>query len=200
MVKNEFNIVEAGANIGYLSLNFAKRCPDGNVFCFEPDSENFRNLEENVRLNKFNNVTLFKNALGHSSYEAEIFRLYESNPGANRILSKGQIQNVESEMVMVRSLDEIDSHDPFPKIDLIKIDVEGFELFVLQGASSLISKWRPILFVELAEENLKLQGVTSLNLLEYLERLDYKIVDASTMKEPDRGIENHHTDIFCFPI
>src|SRR5687768_11840505 len=62
ILRTHFNIIDAGANIGYLSLYFAKHCQKGLVYSFEPDSENFRNLSRNIELNSFKNIQLYNKA------------------------------------------------------------------------------------------------------------------------------------------
>jgi hypothetical protein len=80
----------------------------------------------------------------------------------------------------------------------LKIDVEGFEIFVLQGAEKLLQRFKPILFIELAEVNLNEHGFTAKMLIEYVERLNYNVLDAKTMDPLDKLKPNHHTDMLCF--
>jgi hypothetical protein len=95
-------------------------------------------------------------------------------------------------------LDEYDSKGCFKTVDLIKIDVEGFELFVLEGARNLILQRRPILFIELVDQNLKLQSCSGQSVIDYLAELNYLIFDAKTMK-PLEESDNYYTDILCYP-
>lgn len=194
----DYGIIDVGANIGYLTLQFATRCKKGAVYAFEPDSETFYKLTQNVNLNKFGNIQLFHTALGSATGTGELYRIYESNPGANRILSQKPAASVPSETVPIATLDEYDSKGSFKAVDLIKIDVEGFELFVLEGARNLILKRKPILFIELVDQNLKLQGCSGHSVIDYLVKLDYVIFDAKTMK-PLEESDNYYTDILCYP-
>jgi hypothetical protein len=63
----------------------------------------------------------------------------------------------------------------FPKIDMIKIDVQGYELFVLEGGKNLINKDRPIIIIEIEEHQLNLTNVKIKELIEYIENLNYYI-------------------------
>ncbi|HEY9487330.1 MAG TPA: FkbM family methyltransferase, partial [Chryseosolibacter sp.] len=189
---------DVGANIGFLTLQFANRCKKGIVYAFEPDSETFYKLTQNVNLNKFGNIQLFHTAIGSKSGTGELYRMYESNPGANRILSQKPAVSVRSETVRITTLDEYDSKGCFKTVDLIKIDVEGFELFVLEGARNLILQRRPILFIELVDQNLKLQSCSGQSVIDYLAELNYLIFDAKTMK-PLEESDNYYTDILCYP-
>jgi hypothetical protein len=78
--------------------------------------------------------------------------------------------------------------------------VEGFELFVLRGAKKMVAKWRPILFVELVEENLRQQNYSGIDLIEYIENLGYSVLDARSMEPIQRYDRRQHTDILCFPL
>lgn len=198
LLKPDFNVIDVGANIGFLTLNFATRCPEGKTYSFEPDSETFSKLKMNVALNRLNNVRLFHTAIGSKAGTGQLYKLYQSNPGANRILPHEHGPAVPSERVEISSLDDLDSEGCFGSVDLIKIDVEGFELFVLEGAHKLISRCKPVLFIELVDQNLKLQGCSSTSVLDYITRLDYLILDAKTMRPLGRS-EDYYTDILCFP-
>ena len=197
LLKDDFNIIDAGANIGYLTLQFARLCPRGMVYSFEPDSKNFQDLVNNVQQNAFGNIQLFQKALGAVAGTATMYSLYRMNPGTNRILATPPEQAIGSEIVEVVALDSLEATNQFNKIDLIKIDVEGFEAFVLQGAEQLIRKMKPLLYVELSEENLQQQGWSCAALVAYIESLGYRVVDAETMLpiDPHRGTVS---DIVCF--
>ena len=198
IIRRDFSVIDLGANIGFLTLEFAKRSPQGTVYSFEPDSETFSKLSRNVNANGFKNIKLFRSAVGSRAGTAELFKMYESNPGANRILPAKPSIAVPSEIIEVVSLDDLDSRGFFPKVDLIKIDVEGYELFALEGARNLIARWQPILFVELVDQNLRLQGCTSAAVIEFLRQMNYLILDARSMK-PLTPSHEHYTDVICFP-
>jgi FkbM family methyltransferase len=198
LLRKDFHVIDVGANIGFLSLNFAVRCPDGMIHSFEPDSDTFYKLRENVRLNGFQNVSVYKKALGSVRATGELYKIYANNPGANRILSAKPPAVIPSEKVEISTLDETDQELGFVRLDLLKIDVEGFELFVIKGGRNLILKRRPILFVELIDQNLAQQGCTAQSMIDYIQQLGYSIVDAQSMS-PLTPSENYYTDIICFP-
>jgi len=198
LIRPDFYIIDAGANIGFLSLYFAKECINGFVYSFEPDSDSFDSLQKSVNRNEFKNIKLFKTALGAEAGTAELFKVYVNNPGANRILSQKPDKETKSEIVEIATLDSFYQKEIFKKIDLIKIDVEGFELFVLRGARQLIDKWKPILFIELADVNLKQQNCSAVEVIEFVEGLGYHVLDAQTMLPIERKTTEYYTDIVCF--
>jgi FkbM family methyltransferase len=198
LVRPNFIVVDIGANIGYTTLNFARICNNGSVYCFEPDSDNYRKLQENIGRNNFPNVNALQIAVGSTSESKTLSKIEKHNPGANRILPTDTHANYDSERVTVRTLDEVANELSIQKIDLIKIDVEGFELFVLKGALHVISKHHPILFVELSEVNLKAHGISTADLVGFIEKLGYEIKDAQTMRPFQKTGQDQHTDIVCF--
>jgi len=199
ILKPDFHIIDAGANIGYLSLQFARRCDKGFVYCFEPETENFHCLSENVRLNGLEKqMKLFKYALGEKPGMATLYKPYRNNPGANRILDRAPEMEAPAEKVEIVPLDTLHDQGVFKKVEVMKIDVEGFELFVLKGARKLIDRWRPILFVELAEVNLNQQNQTAASLINFIQDLGYRIWDARTLGPVDLS-QKIHTDIICLP-
>lgn len=197
-LKSHFHVLDIGANIGLLTLPFAKRCTQGVVYCFEPGSENFRRLNENVKANDMKNVILFKQALGDKSGSSTLYHVEPTNPGMNRILPEKPERELSREVVKVSCLDDLYGTGHFSRADLIKIDAEGFEMLILKGAQKLIKEMRPILFIELADENLKMQGSSALELIGYIENLEYRVFNAKDMSTINKS-EIPYTDVICFP-
>ncbi len=198
LTKSDFVVFDIGANIGYLTLNFARQCKEGHVYSFEPDSCTFLNLQANLKLNNYENITPYQVAVGITSEKMLLSRIERNNPGANRILPQASQTAYDQEWVDVKPLDQIADQLAISRVDLIKVDVEGFELFVLRGAERLIKKYKPILFVELSDVNLRQQGFSSALLIGYIEGLNYEVKDANTMQPIDKSRTDHHTDLLCF--
>ncbi|MBL0742265.1 FkbM family methyltransferase [Chryseolinea lacunae] len=198
-IKPDFTVLDIGTNLGYVALTCAQLCKQGKVYAFEPDTENYAALQQNLALNPFTNVKTFQVALGATAAEGALYKLYSINPGANRILAEAPVQSVGSERVEIKPLDAFKRDGTISKADVLKIDVEGFEIFVLQGAREVLEAWKPLLFVEVAEVNLRQQQYTALDLIRYLESLDYTVLDAATLKAIDLTEENMHVDALCFP-
>jgi FkbM family methyltransferase len=192
-------ILDIGANIGFHTLNFASGCPRGKVYAFEPDTLNFASLKTNIESNRFTNINAMKLALGARTEKRTLYQIYDNNPGGNRILDSEPKVKFRSEEVKMQSLDEVAATLQLNGVDLMKVDVEGFELFVLQGAENLIRKYRPTLFIELAEVNLRQQGCTSRQLIDFLEELGYEIQEAATLAKVDKEKLTYHCDMLCFP-
>jgi FkbM family methyltransferase len=146
---------DVGANVGFFSLLAARLAgPEGRVISFEPIDENVSKLSENVRRNQFGNVRIFPIALGAGNGE-RTFQLSES-PTWGKF--KGVAQEVPNKYVRdisvrVRRLDSLVSVERLPPPDFIKIDVEGAELEVIDGARETLLRHSPILMIELHGTN-----------------------------------------------
>jgi FkbM family methyltransferase len=137
LVKPGGCIVDVGANIGYYLLMFQRALNGhGKVICFEPEPSNLRELRRNIIMNAFSNVELFESAAGEGNGTVGL------SCGINGVVAGHEEGDTT---VRLMSLDCAVRE----KVDLIKIDVEGYEGQVLVGAEGLIKEFRPTLFVEM---------------------------------------------------
>lgn len=140
-------VIEVGANIGIHSIPLAKALSlEGReMVVFEPQRFIFQNLCANLALNGLTNVTAWPWACGASS-EIVYFPLLDysspNNFGGISVRPNAQPGNVAVPCVR---LDDVIGQDP---VSLLKIDVEGYELLVLQGAVETLTRSRPVLYVE----------------------------------------------------
>ena len=134
--------VDAGANIGWLSLVGAKKVGvNGKIFSFEPVPSTHEILKSNKELNQFTQIQLNQFALGNKEENLNIYPEKENRGGAS-ILNHQSENGVEIE---VKTLDSLNLKTA---INVIKIDVEGFELDVLKGGIDTIKKDKPKLIIE----------------------------------------------------
>lgn len=199
LVQPEFHVMDLGANVGYTVLNFAMRCPRGKVYGYEPDSASFGRLQENVRLNDLPHVQVIRKALGDKPGHADLSSLGEHHSGMHRILPPSAA-GLRIETVDVTTVDQEVERLGIQKLDLIKIDVEGYEVFVLEGATRTIRHFRPILYIELVEKNLALHGKSAGDMVKLLTGLGYRILDGRTRAALAGLTPDIETDLLCFPI
>ncbi len=129
-------IFDIGANVGQTAIYFQKRFPGANVFSFEPISSSFKTLINNT--NKFNNVSCFQYALGARNEEKEIS--LNPNSQQNSLVEELQVNNVQKEIIQIKTLDDFCNEKNIDSIDILKIDTEGYEFEVLNGAKSLLDE------------------------------------------------------------
>ncbi|HSY76221.1 MAG TPA: FkbM family methyltransferase, partial [Bacteroidia bacterium] len=103
------------------------------------------------------------------------------------------------ELVDIVKLDDFVKDKQIPKIDLIKIDTEGFEINVLKGAEETLKKNMPILFIEVDNDHLMAQHSSAKDLITYIKSLGYEITADRTGKlvSPSDDLNNCHFDIIC---
>lgn len=138
-------VYDLGANVGYVSLLLARAVgAGGQVFAFEPLPANQARLRRNLELNPRVNVALIPAAAADASGRAA-FALHGSDD-MGHLHSAGSLTD-KSIKVETLALDAFAKSHPAPS--LVKIDVEGAELLVLQGMQQLLRTQQPILFIEL---------------------------------------------------
>lgn len=137
-------VVDVGANIGYYTLLLAQKCKQ--VYAVEPDKDCFEILKKNVEENGFNNVVLFNVAVGDKK-EKNIFIKDSINLGNSRLIGDKR-KTIYDKRVIVNCLKLDDILSKEQKIDLIKIDSQGWEPQVIEGAKKIIKRDSPTLFLE----------------------------------------------------
>lgn len=146
-------IIDIGANIGKYSLVFAEN-PSAEVISFEPEKNNYIALKSNIKYNKIKNITAYN--LGCYNKEKMIkFYLSPINEGGHSVIYDKKCRVTQIKVVR---LDDFLEKIKFGKIDLIKIDVEGVELKVLEGAKKNIKKYRPDIFFEVSRDERKIRS------------------------------------------
>ena len=139
-VREGMVVADVGANIGYLTLFFCRAVgPRGNVFAFEPETDNFRELARTVEHNQIEWCTTLNCACGISDQPAYLAA------GLNGYIQPDSTGLANCRMV---SLDSFVNERKLSNVDLVKIDVEGFEAQVLSGMLEILQHHRPILYVE----------------------------------------------------
>jgi FkbM family methyltransferase len=127
-------VVDVGANIGYYTLIAAKVVgPSGSVHSFEPNSDVRTRLERNVKLNELHNVVVHDQAMTRRSGDIRFYvSAVPENSGISSIVP-GSGLDAEGESVPCTSLDDFVAGLPGGRIDLLKMDIEGAELDVIEG-------------------------------------------------------------------
>ena len=137
MVRADMVVVDVGAGIGYYTLLAADLVGGkGTVYAFEPNPYNYALLVKNVEANECNNVVCLPKAISKKVGFTKLF-LSSVNRGDHRIYDSRDGR--EYITVEVTSLDAF-FEDDLRRIDVIKMDVQGAEMEVLQGMSNLLSK------------------------------------------------------------
>lgn len=162
-------VVDVGANIGYYTILLADKVGrDGKVYAFEPDKTNFEILKKNIELNKLKNVVAVNMAVGRNKGKSKLCRS-EENFGDHKLYNdQSLIPKIKTEVVKIIKLDDFLKKK---KIDLIKIDTQGWEPEVIRGAKELIKKDKPTIFLEYSPASYKLAKLNGKKMMEFLRRI-----------------------------
>jgi len=159
-------VVDAGANIGIYS-QFLSRCvgPTGIVHSFEPSPENFKRLQSATR--KLSNVRLSPAAVGEFSGRTELYLSDRLNVDHRTYMAEGDSRHT----VPIDMLALDDYFKPGQRVDLIKMDIQGYELHALRGATHVLTdNPNAKLLLEFWPYGLKQAGTNWLDLIAALEQ------------------------------
>ena len=160
---------DVGANLGFFALLGAHMTgPDGRVLAFEPAPDNAAAIRHNAEVNGLLNVEVVEKAVAASAGEGRLqvvddqswskLEEYGAHPGTERVLD-----------VPVIALDEEISAGALPPPDVVKIDVEGAEIAVLEGMARTLAEHRPAIICELHD--------THREFVEHIRGAGYRVVN-----------------------
>jgi FkbM family methyltransferase len=146
-------VLDVGAHHGLYTLLASKLVGrDGRVIAFEPSSRERRRLERHLRINRCGNVEIQACALGDYIGEADFYLVEGMHDWCNSLRAPNIEERVSKVRVEVRRLDDVLEGIQWPRVDFIKLDVEGAELSFLHGARRMLcADVRPAILVEVQD-------------------------------------------------
>ena len=148
-------ILDVGANIGLYSICYSKIFSNSIIHSFEPVRKNYQALITNIKSNKIKNIISYKFGLLDKRKnlkigipDAKTHKRYKKNINDGLFSIFAKKKNLKIKLL---SLDDLNKDNFFNKIDFIKIDVEGAESLVLEGAKKTIKKFKPTIQIEFNE-------------------------------------------------
>lgn len=167
-IKDSKYIIDVGANLGNHTVFFSKKCSVKKLLAIEPYPDNFSLLQQNVADNRLSAVICVNEAASDKAGYAVFGNTAQDNLGAVSVTVGA---NKIDGSVKVTTLDSlIQKYKIIP--DFVKIDVEGSELSVLRGMSSVLKKHKPKLWLEVTQETVE-------DVIDILSKSGYLLVDAS---------------------
>jgi len=134
-------VVVAGANIGYFAIIAAGFNKDAMIYGFEPVEDIYDKFNNNIKINNFNNIISINVGLSNSTGMSKI----NLSDGQSSLIDYERGDNLNTASIKTYKLDDyFNNHDKIP--DLILLDVEGYEGYVLEGAVNILENKPDIIF------------------------------------------------------
>lgn len=203
-------VADVGANVGAHTLTLAKLVgAGGRVFAFEPNPAVRDRLVRNLAINSFENVVVNACALGDIDGQlslrvpaatSEEF----SNPGLASLVALDTPHDLVP--VEVLRFDDIFHEAGFPRLDLVKIDVQGFEMNVLRGMEGAISQYHPAIVFEYEDWAWGKAGSGLQTVSDFLKSMSYRLlrVEAGSVLELTpvgvKNFEYSHMDLIAMHL
>lgn len=169
--------IDVGANVGYFTL-LGSSCvgPSGHVHSFEPNPRVLDELKRNVALNQFDQVAINNIALSNCAGKVPLYIAPEMDSGLSSMRRTSALLT-ETQTVPAITLDEYIESNGIGKIRAVKIDVEGAELLVLQGArTGLTGSFKPdFIALEFVQQHLAFFGHSRNSVIDFLANLGYEL-------------------------
>ncbi len=172
MAKTSKVFLDVGANIGYFSFLVKQMSPQSKVYSFEPLPQNILAYEKNRELNNFSSMFLQEVCVADKHGETEFLIPPSEESGWGRMAHR-ELFSGEKIKRSVVTLDEFCEQHQLSAVDFIKIDVEGYEFKVLQGATKIIESQRPRICIELNEPCLLDTGTSSEEIFRFFKTRNY---------------------------
>lgn len=198
-VSSDMTFIDVGANQGEFTLYLSSLLGKGKVMSFEPVSSNFSALKFNTELNGCKNVELYNYGLFNKEDEMPIYTSTEETLHSGRheglsTLFSGDTRSTFEETISIKVFDDL-FFDKLHRFDYLKIDIEGAELYALQGMKKSLQKFKPGILIEMSHETFQEAGYTVKDMLDFLSELGYKpftlhrgsLVPKGTMSFDDWG-------------
>lgn len=167
--------IDIGANIGLQTLRMSQCVgTEGSVISFEPLEYLRKKFNRNIALNNVSNIQLLPFALSDVESTAE-FKIdtHNWNQGTFNIAGSGEGNEVQT--VEIKIADELPEIKALKRLDLIKIDVEGFEFNVLKGLTNTLGKHKPRIIFEYDENYWLANGQDMRKCYRFLQSFNYSV-------------------------
>ncbi|MDP9176473.1 MAG: FkbM family methyltransferase [Gemmatimonadota bacterium] len=175
-------VLDIGANIGAHTIAFSHLVGEhGRVLAFEPLAANFERLLETIsRRCRFSNISTFQVAVGNPRVPNE--RTLIKVPGgdfsqaslvAHAAGSWDERRDIQDYSCVMTGVDAEMAANPLPRLDFVKIDVEGGELDALKGATRTLARYRPLLYCEVYQMWAVSFGYSAAELFAFVRSLGY---------------------------
>jgi len=150
--------IDIGANVGNFTLLASKLIgKEGKVYAFEPVEIVANRLALNLKINKLQNVTLVRKAVYNKTTELDFYIARKENLGMSSIKRHDTESGIIQKIPAIK-LDDYFDQRSLEDVRLVKIDIEGAELYALEGMKNIINKFKPVIMIEISPQFLHLDA------------------------------------------
>jgi FkbM family methyltransferase len=196
--------LDIGANIGLFTIQAAKIVgKSGKVIAFEANPKTQKILSHNLDLNHVEQVVTYGVALSDENGETTIYENWNVNRGGASLISQDNQEGISIQMVKLDALFETNE-----QVDLVKLDVEGWEGNVLRGGMNLFKAQNPIFIIEVSKVRENEKGIQPEEIVEIVKSIgDYQFFKQKSGKARTGKLVEilsnedlpNHDNIICIP-
>ncbi|MBK9734235.1 MAG: FkbM family methyltransferase [Saprospiraceae bacterium] len=190
----DMTFIDIGANQGEFTLLAASKLTSGHVLAFEPVSLQRKLLEKNKEINNFNNIKIFDYGLGDKLSQLPIYTSEDTNlhhgrhEGLSSLYSSSE-RNILQEIIDIKVFDDLFLNQ-LDRLDFIKIDIEGAELYALKGMIKSIQKFKPTVLIEINEDTFNSAGYHTSDVILFFKDYNYSFYKISKGHLIESKIQN----------
>jgi FkbM family methyltransferase len=189
-IKPGWQCMDVGANIGLTSIFMARCSENVDVIAFEPSPAVLKFLNQNVDTNGRGQIRIAPVGLGEKSDLVQFIELPNFSAGSHISNNKGthpDAANQQSIYVPITTLDEYCKAEKISRLDLLKIDAEGYELNILRGAKKCLRGLKPLVVLEF--NSWFMTQVQQIEPATVLDELFSVFASVSAIREQDGGVD-----------
>jgi FkbM family methyltransferase len=194
LLKDGMYCLDVGSNIGYYACLESNAVGNsGKVISIEPSPINYKYLKKNIELQNMSNTEVYNFACGNENGEIEFLVSDRSNwsrVATDKFIDAPPDAILQTIKVPVKTIDFLIQEKSLPRLDFIRMDVEGYEINIVEGMHKTLEKFKPLLHMEI---HLFLLGIPETKkLLQNIQKHGYEILYyiPREMDVPILGTEN----------
>lgn len=169
-------LLDIGANIGLISLYVLSKVPSVKIFAFEPGPDQNKHFGITIEKNNLkNSITLSNKAVGEREERKKFMTHFSPDSSGDGFVDTGRAGEPIAIEVEVTTIDSWWKNNGMPKVDVVKIDIEGAELLAFRGATEFLKQARPVIYFEVEPKNLVAYGYTADDVLNWFKTQSYTV-------------------------
>jgi FkbM family methyltransferase len=169
--------LDIGTNIGLISLAVLRNIPGVKIFGFEPGRTPYASFATTIFANQIGDkIKLYNEALDKEAGTVTFYMHHDKDSSGDGMMDTQRAESPATPItVQSTTLDAWSKEENIPKVHVMKIDIEGAELYALQGSVGFLKEHQPIIFLEISVENLKVYPHKEKEVFDFFESNNYDL-------------------------